>query len=206
MSPHLLSLRDTAPADASLWAALLNRAGTYFLGRTDHAQAESLFREALGIRGDILSSLHPFTAILPGNLVNLLQLQGEFARMRPFCERALAMLTRDRDNFVTARPFYERARAILEQVLGPEDPHAERVRSNYARLLIAAGHRAEVVSLAAAATVALAEAALAAHDTAFGPSHPWTRDSAPVAAAALDALARNAEADVLRARYALGQG
>jgi hypothetical protein len=46
--------------------------------------------------------------------------------------------------------------------------------------------------------------ALAAHDKALGPNHPWTKDSARVTADALDALDRDAEATALRARYGIG--
>jgi hypothetical protein len=49
--------------------------------------------------------------------------------------------------------------------------------------------------------LALTETALAAHDKAFGPNHTWIKDSARIAAEALAALDRSAEAEVLRARY-----
>ena len=49
----------------------------------------------------------------------------------------------------------------------------------------------------------LGQAALAAHDNALGSEHAWTRDSARVTAAALDALGRADEATAMRARYGL---
>jgi hypothetical protein len=47
------------------------------------------------------------------------------------------------------------------------------------------------------------EAALAAHDKALGRDHPWTKDSARVTGAALEALGRAAEAAALRARFGI---
>ena len=47
----------------------------------------------------------------------------------------------------------------------------------------------------------LARAALAAHERANGPNHPWTKDSAGVTAAALAALGRAKEAKALRKKY-----
>jgi tetratricopeptide (TPR) repeat protein len=202
LTPHLVAGCDIEEAAASQ-VEMLGRAGTYFL-RADYAQAEYFFRQALAIRGKATGPEHPFAAILLGNLANLLQLQGDFARAQPLCERVLTMLVRDRDNFATARPLYERALIILEQALGSEHPDAKRVRNGYARLLLAAERPAETAALAETAAVALAEAALAAHDATFGASHPWTKDTVRIAAAALAALGRSAEAETLRARYGLG--
>jgi hypothetical protein len=52
--------------------------------------------------------------------------------------------------------------------------------------------------------LALGETALAGHDKALGPNIPWTKDSARVNAAALDALGRGEDAAALRAHYRLG--
>jgi hypothetical protein len=54
--------------------------------------------------------------------------------------------------------------------------------------------------------LSLAEGALAVHDAANGPNHPWTKDSAGVVAATLDAFGRADEAAALRARYGVGAG
>jgi hypothetical protein len=53
-----------------------------------------------------------------GTLAHLLQAQGDLAGARPLCERALA---------------------IDEKVLGREHPNTNRVRHNFARLLLAEG-------------------------------------------------------------------
>jgi hypothetical protein len=49
----------------------------------------------------------------------------------------------------------------------------------------------------------LAEAALATHEASFGLNYRWTKDSARVAADALDALKRRDEAAALRARHGI---
>jgi hypothetical protein len=42
-----------------------------------------------------------------------------------------------------------------------------------------------------------AQSALATHEAAYSPNHPWTKDSARVTADALDALGRTEEAKAL---------
>jgi hypothetical protein len=71
------------------------------------------------------------------------------------------------------------------------------LRSNLAKALVATGSPQDALKFGAAA--------LAAHDTALGPSHPWTADSAGVMAKALDAVGRSGEAGELRQRYGLAQ-
>ena len=99
------------------------------------------------------------------------------------------------EDFSRARPLYERALALTQQVLGPEAPGTNRVRSNLSRILLSAGEPTEAVGLS--------EAALAAHDKVLGRDHAWTKDSARVTADALDALGRTEEAKALRERYGL---
>ena len=60
---------------------------------------------------------------------------------------------------------------------------------------MAGGNTAEAFSSTAAA--------LAAHETALGANHPWTKDSARATADALAALGRPDEAAALRTRHAL---
>jgi tetratricopeptide (TPR) repeat protein len=129
-----------------------------------------------------------------------------------------------------AQSLFERALVIRERVLGPEHPETAQSLNNLACLLRDIGHSAEAESLfrraiaigddvatrlsnlacllrdsgRLAEALTLAEAALAAYEKAFGPSHPRNMDSARIAADALAALGRSAEAAVLRARYGLG--
>ena len=86
-----------------------------------------------------------------------------------------------------------RAIAIGERVFGPEHPLTQRHRSRYARLLVDTERTAEALICA--------EAALATHESACGSDHPWTKDSARVAADVLGGLGRADEAKGLRARY-----
>jgi len=86
-----------------------------------------------------------------------------------------------------------RAIAIGEKAHGLEHPLTRRYQSHYAHLLLNTNRPAEAL--------ALGEAALATHETASGPNHPWTKNSARVTADALEALGRAEEAAALRARY-----
>jgi hypothetical protein len=70
-----------------------------------------------------------------------------------------------------------------------------RVRHNFARLLLASGESTEALTIS--------EAALAAHEKTLGENHPWTRDSARATADALDAINRADQAAALRVRYGL---
>ena len=80
-------------------------------------------------------------------------------------------------------------------MLGPEHPNTNRVRHNFARLLLAEGNAAEALRCG--------EAALSAHEKTLGENHPWTKDSARVVADALAALGRAEEAAALRERFGI---
>jgi hypothetical protein len=71
------------------------------------------------------------------------------------------------------------------------------LRSNLAKVLVLTGNAEDAAKLGAAA--------LAAHEAALGPSHPWTTDSAGITAQALDVLQRTGEAAEIRQRYGLEQ-
>jgi eukaryotic-like serine/threonine-protein kinase len=87
------------------------------------------------------------------------------------------------------------ASAIYQKVLGPDHPNTNRGRRNLARLLVATGCGAQALGLG--------QTALAAHESALGRDHAWTKDSARVTADALAALGRADEAAALRERYGL---
>ena len=80
-------------------------------------------------------------------------------------------------------------------MVGPEHPDTNRVRRNFARLLVATGSAAEALTLG--------ETALAGHEKVLGRNHRWTREAAGTTADALVALDRNDEASALRQRYGL---
>ena len=78
---------------------------------------------------------------------------------------------------------------------GPKHPNTNRVRYNFARLLLASGNPVEALSFG--------EAALAAHQKALAENHLWTKDFARITAEALINLGRAEEAAALRARFGI---
>jgi tetratricopeptide (TPR) repeat protein len=140
--------------------------------QNDLSGARPLYERALSIREQAFGSEHPSVARSLNNLAALLQLQGELADARPLSERALAS---------------------LEKTLGADHPETNVVRSGLAYLRLAEGMPREALGLA--------EAALAGHEKTVGPTQPWTKDSAFIMAAVLDALGRADEAAAVRRRY-----
>ena len=97
---------------------------------------------------------------------------------------------RDLGQLDKAEPLFLRAIAVGDKALGAEHPLTRRYQSHYARLLLMTDRPAEALQLA--------RGALAVHERANGPNHPWTKDSAGVTADALAALGRAEEAKALR--------
>jgi Tfp pilus assembly protein PilF len=186
LTPHLLARRG--PDDAS--AKVLERAGSYFLGRAAYSQAAPLFRDALARCEKALGPEHPDTARSLNYLARLLQGQGDLAGARPLFERALAIcekalglehpntatslnnlahLLQDQGDLAGARPLLERALAICEKTLGSEHPDTAANLNNLARLLQGQG------DLAGARP--LYERALAIREKVLGSEHPDTATS-----------------------------
>ena len=181
------------------------------------ALRDALFDRAMANRETALGPEQPDAAYSLHSLAWVLQGQDDLAGTGPLYERALAIheevlapgradaatslndlafvLWRDQRDFAGARPLFERALAIYEKALGPKHQSTNRARLSLFRFLLLIGPPT--------ATLALSEAALAAHDNAFGPGHAWTKDSARVTADALDALGRTEEAKALREKYGL---
>jgi class 3 adenylate cyclase len=181
----------------------------------DLARARPLHERAVAICEKTLGPEHSGTAICLMGLVEVLRNQRDFATAQRLCGRALeideklhgssnrrtaqslstlAALLCDRGDFSESRKCYERALATLE-VSSPEHPNTNRVRCNFARLLLAAGSAAEALTFG--------ETALASHEKIFGKNHRWTRDSARTTADALAALGRAEEGKLLLKRYGL---
>ncbi|MGA2289113.1 FxSxx-COOH system tetratricopeptide repeat protein [Bradyrhizobium sp.] len=181
----------------------------------DLAGARPLFERALAISEKVVGAEHPATAQGLSNLARMLQAQGDLAGARPLSERALAIrekvlgaahpitalslshlagLLLDLGDLAAARPLQERSLAILE-VIQPDHPFTNRARYHLARLHLAEGNAADALKFS--------EVAVAAHEKALGVRHRFTRDSARIAADALAALGRAAEAAVLRGRYGM---
>ena len=172
-----------------------------------------LYERALTIFERTLDPQNLGTANCLNGLARLLHHQGDLVGAQSFCERALGIhekllgpshrvtaqslsiladLLRDRGDFSGSRRCYERALTTFERI-SPEHPETNRVRCNFARLLVSAGSAAEAL--------ALGETALASHEKSFGKKHRWTRDSARSTADCLAALGRAEDARVLRNSY-----
>jgi tetratricopeptide (TPR) repeat protein len=198
-------------------AMTLNNLAYLLQDQGDLAGARPLLERALAIYEKALGPEHPSTATTLDNLAYLLQDQGNLAGARPLLERTLAIrekafgpehrdtatslsnlarLLRDSGHADEAEPLFRRAIDIGQNVLSSDHTLTQRFSIEYARLLLCTGR--------AAVALEIAQPALTVHDAAFGPSHPWTKNSARVTANALNALDRNAEAVALRARYGIG--
>ena len=172
--------------------------------------------------------LTPGTAASLGGLAGVLERQGDLAGARPLCERALAIrekvLGAEHPDTATslsnlarllgksghtddAEAMFKRAITIGEKApasfstqgappLGLGHPLTQRYCSHCARLFLDTGRATEALSLG--------QATLATRETASGPNHPWTKDSARVTADALDAQGRMDKAAELRARHGIG--
>jgi tetratricopeptide (TPR) repeat protein len=182
LTPHLLARRGADDASVS---DLLNRAGSYFLGRAAYSQAALLLSDALAIREKALGPEHPDTATSLESLAFLLHIQWDLAGARPLIERALAIrekalgpehpdtarslsdlffVLKGLGDLAGARPLLERALAIREKVLGPEHPGTAHSLNSLADLLRDQG------DLAGARP--LYERALAISEKTVGPEHP----------------------------------
>ena len=197
-------------------ATSLNDLAGLLQAQGDLAGARPLFERALAISEKMLGPEHSDTATSLNNLAVLLQAQGELAAARPLLERALAIdekvLGADHPGTATdlsnlgrvlrelgatekAERLFLRATAIGDNALGAEHPLTQRYQSHYAHLLLTTNRAAEALQRG--------QAALATHERVNGSNHPWTKASARVAADALDALGRGAEAAAVREKYAI---
>jgi tetratricopeptide (TPR) repeat protein len=194
----------------------LNHLAFLLQSQGDLVGARLLYERALSIREEVLGPEHPDTAASVNMLAFLLQSQGDLAGARLLYERALSIRekvlgpehprtantlnnlarvlsqTGDTDD---AKALFKRAIAIGEKALGGKHFLTQRFCSCYARHVLDTGRPAEALPLA--------EAALATHEASVGLNHPWTKDSARVAADVLDALNRHVEATALRARHGI---
>jgi tetratricopeptide (TPR) repeat protein len=176
--------------------SLENLAGLLYL-QGDLVGARPFFERALAIREKALGSEHPETATSLNNLALLLQAEGDLVGARALLERALAIdemapgpehsdiaikisnlgrVLRDLGEIPQAERMFERATAIGERTIGTDHPITQRFRSHYARLLLMTDRPREALLLA--------QDALAVHEAAN--NHSWTKDSARVAADALE--------------------
>ena len=194
-------------------AITLNSLANCVRAEGDLAAARLLNERALAICESLIGPVHTTTARILESLAMLLQEEGNFAGARPLHQRALeiraemlgpahrataeslanlATLLNEEGDLVGARTYYERALGTFEMV-SPEHPRTNRLRYDFARLLLATGSAAEGLTLS--------ETALGGHEKILGRNHRWTKDSAEVTADVLTALGRADEALALRQRY-----
>jgi Tfp pilus assembly protein PilF len=212
-----LAIRETAlGAEHPDTVMSLSNLATLLHAQGDLAAARPLSERTLAIREKVLGSEHPDTAVSLNNLAALLMNQGDLAAARPLFERAVSIgekvlgpehpdtatrvsnlgrLLRDLGETDAAEPLFHRAIAVGSKALGPEHPLTQRYQSHYARLLLMTGRSEEGFRVA--------QAALATHARVNGPQHLWTKDSARIAADALDALSRAEEAKALREKHGI---
>ena len=141
-------------------ATSLNNLAILLQDQGDLAGARPLYERALAIHEKVLGPEHPAYGDEPqqprppasgpgrpcGGAAALRARAGdprEGARPRASSIRRRASTTSppasDQGDLAGARPLFERALAICEKVLGPEHPHTNRARHNFARLLLADG-------------------------------------------------------------------
>jgi tetratricopeptide (TPR) repeat protein len=186
--PHALACAGLIHSYALEFAAagcLLNNAGGYLHDRAQHAQTESLYRQALAIREKVEGVEHPDTAISLNNMASLLSDQGKYAEAEPLYLRALginekvlgtghpdtaqilnnlAELYRTQDKYTEAEPLHRQALQIREKALEAEHPKIATSLNNLALLLDSRGKHAEAEPLH--------RRALAMLEKALGIEHP----------------------------------
>jgi tetratricopeptide (TPR) repeat protein len=205
---------DKFGSEDAATARTLNNLGGLLRDQGDLVGARPLLERALAIREKVFGPNDAATATGLTGLGLLLQAQGDLVQARQLLERAreiretqlgpdhpntahsvnnLAEVLTRLNDFDAALPLFKNAILAFERTLGHDHPNSNRVRCNLARLLLRTGKIEEGLSLA--------HIALASHDECLGGDHGWTKDSASVVAAALDALNRSEEAKALRAHY-----
>ncbi|NEX12732.1 MAG: hypothetical protein C1942_08635 [Prosthecochloris sp.] len=184
--PHAEKIMEISEPSVSM-ASLLNNMGSYYHGRASYAQAEPLYRRALGIDEKVLGLEHPGVATDLNNLAGLLKAQGKYGEAEPLFRRALliweeqlggehpdvatslnnlAGLFRVQGKYGEAEPLYRRALVIGEEQLGGEHPYVAASLNNLAELFRAQGKYGEAEPLYRRA-VRICEQSL-------GASHPNT--------------------------------
>jgi tetratricopeptide (TPR) repeat protein len=168
----------------------MNCMGTFFFGKGQYAESESLLRRALEGRERALGPEHPDTLTSVNNLAVLLNSKGDLAAAEPMYRRALeaqervlgpehpdtltsvnnlAVLLEKKGDLAAAEPMYRRALEAQERVLGPEHPSTLTSMGALALLLMDKG------DLAAAEP--LYRRALEGRERVLGPEHPSTLTS-----------------------------
>jgi tetratricopeptide (TPR) repeat protein len=163
----------------------LNAHGRRLFTSGRYAEAEPLYRRALGIREKSLGKEHPDVVTDLNNLAGLLKTQGKYAEAEPLFRRTLAMkekalgmehpdvandlnnlaeLLRTQGKYDEAEPLFRRALAIREKRLDPAHPDVAQSMNNLAGLLKTQGKYNEAAPLY--------RRALAIKEKTLGMEHP----------------------------------
>jgi tetratricopeptide (TPR) repeat protein len=140
--PHFIRISERSDEELTKivdWAALLNRAGSYFHARESYSEGAVFFRRALAIGEKKRGRNHPSTATSINNLASLLHGKGDLSEARELMMRALAIdektsgprhpntaaslhnlgrVLHDQGCLREARPYLEGAKAIYEEAMG----------------------------------------------------------------------------------------
>lgn len=134
-------------------ARLLNRAGNYLYARARHAEAQSLYEQALAIRRRVLGAEHSETAQTLNDLGDVLHSRDKYDLSRRYYEEALAIrqrvlglghkdtaqtlndlgeLAQTLEDYAQAEEYYQSALAIRQRVLEEADLGIAESLSNLA--------------------------------------------------------------------------
>jgi tetratricopeptide (TPR) repeat protein len=196
-------------------ATCLNELGLFAMqSERNLGKAEIFHKRALAIRLKALGPYHEDTANSLNNVGVTLKLQRKVEESRPYFEwalhiydtirgpddadRAWALLELgrvywDQLDLSRAQPLLEAAVAGFEAAMGHDHPETNRARWTTAGLLLSLDKVSEAL--------ALAQTALAAHETRLGKIHHYTIDSAGIVWLALTRLGRAAEAEDVRIKF-----
>ena len=179
------------------------------------AAEQAVYERALSVSEHVFGPEHQYTARCLSNLAMLLRVQGDIAGGRHLAERAfafyavirsnqffllpyvsnLALLRQADGDLAGARTLFERALGIIPTDAGAHCSGTGPQGHDLALLALKVGQPTEAFTLG--------QTVLAAHDKILGRDHAWTKDTARITAAALEALGRAEEAKALRERYGL---
>jgi tetratricopeptide (TPR) repeat protein len=176
---------ESLEVDPEAMGHLLNRAGVYFHGRAQFAEAKAALERSLIIAEAVFGPDHPNVASAINNLGRVLKDLGDLVGARAAFDRALTtyeqslglehpyvasvvdnlgQVLQDLGEFGGAHAAYERALVIREQKLGENSPDVATTLSNLGRLLLQQGDPTE--------GLLCVERALMIYEQAFGQQHP----------------------------------
>jgi tetratricopeptide (TPR) repeat protein len=214
--PHAAAaarLIDDWTFESSQAARLMNQVGVYNVERGRYAEAEPLYKRALGIKAKALSPDHPSVATTLNNLAVLYDVQGRYEEEEPLCQRALgirekalgpdhpsvatslnnlASLYEHQSRYSKAEPLHKRALGIWQKALGPDHPDVAKSLNNIAGLYRIQGRYEEAEPMY--------QRALGIREKALGPDHPDVANSLNNLAALCRVQGRYEEAEPLYGR------